>query len=225
MRRLTQLTFRGAVPAGMVLLLAILVAILQAPAVADSRGEDLANWLNKRGQQVWGELPEKCDDLTFARRAYIDVVGRVPSVSELRDYQDMGDLKRTVLVDQLVFSEGERATTYRRLSANNFARQWQRVLVPPGTTVNGSTETVVQFLAASYEEGMPYDSLVKEFVNIQSAAEAGNYYQLVGSLPENYAGHISRVALGVRVECAQCHDHPFNDWTQDDFWGLAAFLQ
>lgn len=201
----------------------ILFVVSPPAAIADSRGEDLANWLNERGQQVWGELPEDCDDLTFARRAYIDVVGRVPSVSELRDYQDMGDSKRTVLVDQLVFAEGERASNYRRLGANNFARQWQRVLVPPGTTVNGSAETVVQFLAASYEEGMPYDSLMKELVNIQSAAEAGNYYQLVGSLPENYAGHISRVALGVRVECAQCHNHPFNDWTQDDFWGLAAF--
>jgi hypothetical protein len=53
---------------------------------------------------------------------------------------------------------------------------------------------------------------------------AGAYYQLVGSLPENYAGHLSRVALGVRVECAQCHDHPFNEWKQEDFWGLAAFF-
>ncbi|MEZ6129500.1 MAG: DUF1553 domain-containing protein [Planctomycetaceae bacterium] len=191
---------------------------------ADSRGDDLAEWLDVRGQQVWGELPEPCDDLTFARRVYLDVLGRVPSVSELRDFQDLPENRRTALVDQVVFSEGPRADTYRRLSANNFARQWQRVLVPPGTTTNGSPETVVQFLAERYRSGTAYDELIAEFAGIQTVQAAGSYYQLVGALPQNYAGHLSRVALGVRVECAQCHDHPFNDWKQTDFWGLAAFF-
>lgn len=194
------------------------------PVQADSRGDELAQWLDKRGQQVWGELPEPCNDLTFARRVYIDVLGRVPSVSELRDFLDLGDQRRTALIEQLVFAEGIRSEIYRRLGANNFARQWQRVLVPPGTTTNGSVESIVQFLAAEYQDNTPYDKLIAELAGIQSVASAGNYFQLVGSSPENYAGHLSRVALGVRVECAQCHDHPFNDWKQGDFWGLAAFF-
>ncbi len=67
--------------------------------------------MDDRGRQVWREPPEACDDLTFARRLYLDVLGRVPSVSELRDLQDLGDNRRKMLVEYLVFGEGPRAAT------------------------------------------------------------------------------------------------------------------
>jgi len=54
---------------------------------------------------------------------------------------------------------------------------------------------------------------------------AGVFQQAVGVMPENLAGAFARVLLGVRLNCAQCHDHPFTDWKQRDFWGLAAFFQ
>lgn len=190
---------------------------------ADSRGDSLGTWLDEQGQQVWGKPPERCSDLTFARRIYLDLLGRVPSVSELRDYQDLGDKRRDVLIDQLVFGEGPRADVYRRLSANNLARHWRRVLIPPGTTVNGTVATVESWLSEGFKNETSYDEMMRQLARIPTATSNGNYYQLVGSLPENYAGHVSRVMLGVRIECAQCHDHPFTDWKQDDFWGLAAF--
>lgn len=187
---------------------------------ADSRGDELAKWINDRGVRVWGEPPEQCDDHTFARRIYLDTVGRVPSVSELRDFEELGPSRRNLLIEQLVYSEGERADIYRRLSARQFARHWAQVLIPPGTTTVGSTDSLQTFLAEQYRSGVSYDELISEFIRVPAT---GNYYQLVGSLPENYAGHLSRVALGVRIECAMCHDHPFSDWKQTDFWGLAAF--
>jgi hypothetical protein len=52
---------------------------------------------------------------------------------------------------------------------------------------------------------------------------SSSYFQMLGSVPENYAAHLSRSFLGVRIECAQCHDHPFTHWKQKDFWGLAAY--
>lgn len=192
-------------------------------ACSDSRGDELAQWLEERGSQVWGEPPPPCDDLTFARRLYLDVLGRVPSVSELRDFQDLGDRRRSMLIEQLVFGEGPRAETYRRLSSGNLARHWRRVLLPPGTTANGSPAAIEQWLSESFANRMPYDEMMGQLTRAQTAESAGQYYQLVGALPENYAGHVSRVMLGVRIECAQCHDHPFTDWKQDDFWGLAAF--
>ena len=54
---------------------------------------------------------------------------------------------------------------------------------------------------------------------------AGVFQQAVGATPENLTGAFTRVLLGVRLNCAQCHDHPFTDWKQRDFWGLAAFFQ
>ncbi len=203
----------------------MLASVTTEPQVvwADSRGDELARWLDERGAEDWGQPPKRCDDLTFARRMYLDVLGRVPSVSELRDYQDLGDDRRKQLVEQLLFGEGPRGETYERLSAGNLARQWRRVLLPPGTTVNGSPQSIEAWLAEAFTNRTPYDEMMGRLARIRSGDSAGQYYQLLGALPENYAGHISRVMLGVRIECAQCHDHPFTDWKQKDFWGLAAF--
>ncbi len=205
------------------LLLLFGLATSQKSLLADSHGDELALWLDERGQDAWGELPQVCDDLTFARRVYLDVLGRVPSVSELRDFQDLGSERRRTLVDQLVFAEGPRAGHYRRLRSQNMARQWRRVLLPPGTTANGSPELLENWLNAQFAEQTPYDELIRQLARVATPDANGGYYQLLGSLPENYIGNLSRAALGVRIECAQCHDHPFTAWKQHDFWGLAAF--
>ncbi|QEG43596.1 DUF1553 domain-containing protein [Roseimaritima ulvae] len=186
---------------------------------ADSRGDELARWLNERGQEVFGPLPQPCDDLTFARRLYLDILGRVPSVSELRDFQSWGENRRNRLIDQLVFGEGARADTYKRLSAQQFARQWRRVLLPPGTTVVGSPEPLEAWLREAFANQTAFDQIMQDLIRLETPV----YYQQLGSLPENYAAQVSRVALGVRLECTQCHDHPFVDWKQQDFWGIAAF--
>lgn len=206
-----------------ILIFAVIAVGDSQVALSDSRGDELAQWLDERGREVWGEPPNACDDLTFARRLYLDLLGRVPSVSELRDFQELDDNRRTMLVEHLVFGEGPRAETYRRLSSGNLARHWRRVLLPPGTTANGSPATIEQWLSEGFAKRTPYDELMRELARIQTPQSAGQYYQLLGALPENYAGHVSRVMLGVRIECAQCHDHPFTDWKQEDFWGLAAF--
>lgn len=193
------------------------------PAHADSRGDELARWIDERGREVWGPPPAPCDDLTFARRLYLDVLGRVPSVSEIRDFQDLGENRRDLLVERLVFGEGPRAQVYQRLAADNLASHWRRVLIPPGTTVNGPPQTIENWLSEAFSNRMPYDEMMRTLAQIPTPDAGGQYYRLLGSLPENYAGHLSRVTLGVRIECAQCHDHPFVDWGQEDFWGLAAF--
>ncbi|WP_182867147.1 DUF1553 domain-containing protein [Rhodopirellula sp. JC639] len=194
-----------------------------SPASADSQGDELSRWIDQRGERVWGEPPEKCDDLTFVRRVYLDLVGRVPSVSEIRDFRTLGEDRRDLLVNELVFGEGPRRETYTRLSASSLARHWRRVLVPPGTVVNGSVQGLETWLADAFRDEKPYDEMMREIAQIQSSGSAGGYYQLVGGTPESYAGNLSRVMLGVRLDCAQCHDHPFTDWKQGDFWGLAAF--
>src|SRR5690606_15606116 len=120
-------------------------------------------------------------------------------------------------------AEGPRSIEYERLRAQHLARQWRRVLLPPGTTANGSPDALEAWLFNAFKQRLPYDELMGQLARVQSSESSGNYYQLLGSLPENYAGHLSRATLGVRIECAQCHDHPFTDWKQEDFWGLAAF--
>ncbi|MEM9586918.1 MAG: DUF1549 domain-containing protein [Planctomycetota bacterium] len=190
---------------------------------ADSLGDEFSRWIDTRGQAAWGKPPEPCDDLTFARRVYLDLLGRVPSVSELRDFESLGEDRRKILVDSIVFQDGTRKDDYARLLAGTLAKHWRRVLLPAGTNVLGATGQLDQWLESAFKAGQPYDQMIRELIQISSAQSAGGYFQLVGGLPENYAGHLSRVALGVQIDCAQCHDHPFTDWKQNDFWGLAAF--
>ncbi len=76
--------------------------------IDDSPGQDLTEFLNAAGRRAWGQPPPRCDDLTFARRIFLDVLGRVPSVSEIRDYMADGPERRMHLVDQLLYSEGAR---------------------------------------------------------------------------------------------------------------------
>lgn len=202
---------------------------------ADSRGDELAQWLNVRGREEYGEPPEKCDDLTFARRLFLDLVGRVPSVSELRDFESLSGDRRRQLIETLVFGEGTRGDRYTRLASEHLARQWRQVLLPTGTSVGASAVGVENWFATQFHNEVPYDEVMRQLIRVQDTSAAGNtpvvveggaamqYFQLLGGLPENYAGNLSRVMLGVRIECAQCHDHPFTDWKQRDFWGLAAF--
>ncbi|MCO8122437.1 DUF1549 and DUF1553 domain-containing protein [Stieleria sp. TO1_6] len=208
-----------------VLLTTLLMSMVMLPerSVADSGGDELSRWIDQRGRQVWGDPPSACDDLTFVRRVYLDLVGRVPSVAEIRDFQKLGDDRRELLVGELVFGEGPRRETYTRLSAASLARHWRRVLLPPGTVTLGPAQTLETWLTEQFKQGVPYDEMMRGLAQIQSPQSAGNYFQLLGGTPENYAGNLSRVMLGVRIDCAQCHDHPFTDWKQSDFWGLAAF--
>lgn len=213
-----------------------LLGLMVEPARADSRGDELALWLNQRGEQVWGPPPAPCDDLTFARRLYFDILGRSPSVAEIHDFEQLSfKTRRQALIEQLVFGEGPRQTTYRRQASIQFARQWRQVLLPNVGGMSGA-QSIESWLGNEYREQTPFDEIMRRLVsgpsstpaaaanvNASAATAASQYYQLLGALPENYAGNMSRVMLGVRIECAQCHDHPFTAWKMRDFWGLAAF--
>lgn len=248
-------------------------------AVAQSdikKSANLAEWLNARGQEVWGESPEACSDLEFARRAFLDILGRVPSVSELRDFEAL-DLegiqdgkglepvdfnRRTLLVDLLVFGNGHYSLSqlatdtsaaagfiqgqtpiseptvvnetdspkpaigdrsdYHRLYATQLARHWSNILAPGGG--NAVQLSVLEdWLRDQFSQSVPYDRLMRPLVELDNSAGPPQYYQSVAVSPVEYAGTVARSMLGVRIECAQCHDHPFTDWKQEDFWGLAAF--
>ncbi len=212
----------------------------------DSRGDDLTQWINVAGEKVWGMPPDPCDDLTFARRVYMDVLGRPPAVAEIRDYEsiDVGR-RRSQLVEQLIFGEGLRREMIERQAAENFARTWTGVLLPNTRETGLGNSGLHAWLANEYRQRAPLSDVMRRLVvvgpaasdpqaairavnpglkNISGDAAAAEYYQLLGGLPENYAGNLSRVMLGVRIECAQCHDHPFSSWKMHDFWGMAAFF-
>ena len=210
---------------------------------------DLASWIDGElavhFERSGAAQPRLVDDATFLRRVYLDLLGTIPAVSEVRDFlDDQTDNKRARLVERVL--EDPRA-------AAHLARTWRRMLLPdapPQGAMNGSLEA---WLQEQFAQDVPYDKVVRDLVTAggaeqaieedaddddaddgdedededdeaPAASPAVEYLRGTGGDPASVAGSVSRVFLGVRMHCAQCHDHPFADWTQRDFWGLAAFF-
>jgi hypothetical protein len=161
-------------------------------------------------------------DSEFLRRVYLDVVGKLPSEEEARAFLGSKEAnKRTAVVDRL-------------LAQPEFAEVWalkMAELARAGTREAGAKggRIVYEWLRRAFAENRPYDQLVTGLVLSQGAHLFGkgpsSFYNI--SFDSNAADHatnISQIFLGVRIECAKCHNHPWEKWTQDDFYGFAAFF-
>ncbi|MEN8679794.1 MAG: DUF1549 domain-containing protein [Akkermansiaceae bacterium] len=158
------------------------------------------------------------DDSTFVRRSYLNIIGRLPTHDEARAFLESSDQeKRTKLIDSLVESPGFNSRLF------NF---WTDLLrVQTNNEHNGLGWHV--WLKDAVENNMPYDKMVTEMLAADGhAAEnpaVGYYLRDRGMLLDNVSNTV-QVFLGQQIGCAQCHDHPFDDTTQMEYYQLAAFL-
>ncbi|KAA1260240.1 hypothetical protein LF1_27790 [Rubripirellula obstinata] len=161
-------------------------------------------------------------DETFLRRVYLDVIGRVPSIAEYDQFFESDSLtRRRELIDKLLDS---------REHALHLGGVWKRVLVPDDETAIsrlGGSGKLEKWLADSFATHQPYDQMVRKLLLAQGRVnESGPllFYAAAKMNAEELAARTSRCFLGMRMECAECHDHPFDHWSQEDFWGLAAYF-
>lgn len=173
------------------------------------------------------------DDAEFLRRVYLDIAGKIPSVAEARAFlDDNRPDKRRRLIEDLV---------NRGSFAAHFANVWRDMLLP-GANMNLETRGLAgpfeTWLRVRFAANVPYNQLVAELITARLAAPAqpnplqrtvpapspGAFFQVNENKPENLAANTSRIFLGMQVQCAQCHDHPFSHWRRDEFWALAAFF-
>jgi len=169
--------------------------------------------------QKKAKQPLDASDSVFLRRSFLLAVGRIPTVEEARVYLESDDPeKRQKLVRYLMNSKG-----YQSHMGNWLADMLR---------VRESFEN--RFTAAPYlawvrqavEQNMPYDVMVRELLSSQGGLwenGAVGYYIRDKGMPLDNLSNTMRLFLGVRMECAQCHDDPFNDWERMDFFRLAAF--
>ena len=175
------------------------------------------------------------DDGPFLRRLSLDVIGRIPSVSESRRFlSDSASDKRERALERLLDSPGY---------INNFSNIWRDLLLPEAVA-----DFQQQFLSASIErwlrkeftDNVSFDRMVRDLLTMplkmnqqqMFAVYNGNsgdvsplaFYQSKKGKPEDLAASTARLFLGVRLECAQCHNHPFGRWTREQFWSQAAFF-
>jgi hypothetical protein len=171
------------------------------------------------------------DDAEFLRRAYLDLAGRIPSVAEARAFlDDRRPDRRARLIEKLLAGPryaAHLANVYRALLIPEAGNNFQVRLGQAGFEA---------WLRQKAARNVGYDRLVRELLTAPLGSTGGfplaglggdptpvTFYLAKELKPENLAAGTARVFLGVSVECAQCHNHPFADWKREQFWGLAAF--
>lgn len=160
-------------------------------------------------------------DEEFVRRVHLDLVGTLPTALQVEDFlRDARPDRRERLVDDLLASPG---------FARHFANRWAEVLVGIGT--GDSNRDFVPGLFLPWLERQiaserPYAELVTELLTAQGTPYSNppvNFTSRLDTNPADLAGAASRAFLGVQIQCAQCHDHPYEEISQRDFQGMAAF--
>lgn len=197
---------------------------------------DNVKWIDDRVTAMWTDNDIKpssaASDGEFIRRAYLDIVGMVPSAEESADYIKSHDKdKKAKLVMALLNSEDY--TKY-------WAGIWSNLLVGrrPDRNRNVDKDALEKFLRDCFAENRPWNQMVYDLVTARGGSTKES---LKAGVPFNGAtnfllahmndGNVpataftTRLFLGVQVQCTQCHDHPFNDRTQEAFWGINAFFQ
>lgn len=157
------------------------------------------------------------DDLAFLRRATVDLIGRIPAEEEIKQFEreSAGD-RREKLIDRLI-------------AHPRFAERWT-VFYADMLRVRSQQDGGPQLLAyvnRSVAEGKPYDQMARELIATNGRPEntpAAGFALGDAANPMALAGATSQIFLGVRLQCAECHDHPFDDWKQKEFYDLAAFF-
>jgi len=161
------------------------------------------------------------NDATFVRRAYLDIIGRIPTAEETAAFlaADSAD-KRSQLVDKLLDSPGYVSRMFP------FWADLLRVKSRLGGQASG--EPYIHFVKQFIDENRPYDQFVRDLLTADGPAHkrgngATGYYLRDRGMPEDNMANTVRIFLGTRLECAQCHNHPFDKWKQKQFFAMAAF--
>jgi hypothetical protein len=160
-----------------------------------------------------------CDDAEFLRRVYLDLTGTLPTPAAVRKFlTDADPKKREKLVDELLA---------RPEFADLWAMRWADLLrVDRQALGHERAYAYYKWVRESIASNKPFDQFARELVTAEGPLpETGpaNFYKVV-TKPGEMAGSVSQVFLGVRIGCAECHHHPFDRWTQTDYYGMVGFF-
>lgn len=175
---------------------------------------------------VWKKLQrlnitpsEPCSDHVYLRRATTDICGRIPYRNEVQEFlSDADPKKREKLVDRLLQEPD---------FADHWANKWMDLLRPNPYRVG--IKTVLNYdrwIRERFHQRMPWDQLVRELVAARGSTwrNAGVTLFRDRRSPDEVGTMVSQLFVGVRLECAKCHHHPFEKWGQDDFYSFAAYF-
>ncbi|MBA4019844.1 MAG: S-layer related protein (Precursor) [Pirellula sp.] len=180
-------------------------------------------------REVGIEPSELCDDATFVRRAYLDAVGTLPTVSQVQAFIDSkSPNKRAELIDALLGLTGDPA---KDIHNNAYAAYWS---LKWADLIRSSSDNVGEqgmwalhnWIQDSFRQNKPYDKFVRELVLAKGSIYMdgpSNFYRIAAN-PPDMAETTAQLFLGVRLQCAKCHHHPMENYGQEDYYSFAAFF-
>lgn len=205
----------------------------EIPAEADGA---IVAFVNTELRQAWDEKGIKpavaATDAEWCRRTYLRLIGRIPTVEELKQFTASKSAERKAeLAEQLTSGEG-----YRQEFARHWSEFFAGVLIGRGTNAEGpaSREGLIQYLQQAILSGKSYDRMAFDLLTATGSGQPGSsdYNGAANFLLANLnekgvqaTSRTSRVFLGKQLQCAQCHNHPTNEWGQHQFWELNAFFR
>jgi len=161
-----------------------------------------------------------CSDEVFLRRASLDITGLLPTVEEHQAFTaDADPAKRAKLIDRLLG---------RKEFSEIWAMKWANLLMIKSSNdvSDKSAYLYSNWLTNQISNNVPLDQMVRELLGASGGTfrnPATNYYQIERDTLKT-AENVAQVFMGIRIQCAQCHNHPFDRWTMDDYYSFAAFF-
>lgn len=208
---------------------------LAASAIAETPTETINQQIAVQWKENQLQPSPKATNGEWVRRVYLDVLGRIPTIAELGEFQraSRNANAREDLVKRLLYDD-----EYTAEFARNWATIWTNLLIGR----NGGNERnslidrdgMQKYLRDSFARNKPYDAMVRELLTADGTNKPGeeNFNGAVNFLSMKLAekgtqatADTSRLFLGKQVQCTQCHDHPFNEWKQNQFWELNSFFR
>jgi hypothetical protein len=170
-------------------------------------------------QQLRIAPSELCDDATFLRRVMVKTTGTLPRAHQVRAFlADTSPAKRAELIERALAS---------REFVSYWTQRWSDILMVNSKSIGGRGAYVFhQWIRQQIQTNRPYDEWVHDIIVASgNSGQVGpaNFYRGQRT-PEEVTRTISQAFLGVRMDCTQCHHHPFEKWGQDDFYGLAGYF-
>jgi hypothetical protein len=214
---------------------------LAAPADSARDAKALAAAIDRLIAERWAREQvapaTAADDAEFLRRVSLDLAGRIPSVAEIRAFlADKSPDKRARVIERLLDGPAY---------ISHFSNTWQALLVPETDPNNFRLRVFMPpfqaWVRRQFTDNVPYDKMVRELLTTPLSGDGQQmfnrmrtgeridpsplaFYVSKETKPEELAAATSRLFLGVKLECAQCHNHPFAKWTRQQFWETAAFF-
>jgi hypothetical protein len=184
---------------------------------------DLARFIDKAIQQQLNSekvtASPPASDAEFLRRVYLDITGVIPPPEKVTAFIQSNDpKKRSQVIDELLASPN-----YGR----HMADIWQAMLLPRNSDNRRlQAEPLYAWLKDSFNQNKPWSRVASELITARGTQEENGAvsFFIANPTPDKVTDTVTRLFLGVQLQCAQCHNHPFTTWKQTEYWAMAAFF-